>query len=362
MLAGLLLTAFLSGLTALVSAGGVSVCLRAGKSCVCGRRFDLTVEVTRTSPFFLGGLELDLISRSVVSGTEEQQHVFLKFGGGTLNLFRVPVDTKMCGEKNFRVREVFLYDALRLFRIPLTGQEAETDLIIYPYSLDLGITLQSVLDRYQSGDHYDPYRRGEDVSEVHDLRDYAAGDPLQAIHWKLSAKSDKLIVREFGHPVNYQLILMYDLYPGAGERAGRDAEYRSAILSLVSSISQGLLRQGVPHYVGVQIDGEQKCLLVDSEETFADMLRRLMHYPAGRDTEENVLSFLRQNLYERFSRVVYVTGFYEEGLLAQIGGLVGLTVIETSDEENSGTQEIGKGMLISLSMDKLRETRQTLYI
>lgn len=45
-----------------------------------------------------------------------------------------------------------------------------------------------------------PDRRGSDLTEPFRLREYAPGDSLRQIHWKLSSKLDRLVIREPGMP------------------------------------------------------------------------------------------------------------------------------------------------------------------
>ena len=53
-------------------------------------------------------------------------------------------------------------------------------------------------------------RRGEDRSEMFQLREYRAGDDIRQIHWKLSAKTDELILREASQPESRELLLFWD--------------------------------------------------------------------------------------------------------------------------------------------------------
>lgn len=59
-------------------------------------------------------------------------------------------------------------------------------------------------------DSYAEGMRGDDYSEVLLLRDYAEGDSLKQIHWKLSGKLDRLIVREASMPVQRSLLICMD--------------------------------------------------------------------------------------------------------------------------------------------------------
>ncbi|MBO5897444.1 MAG: DUF58 domain-containing protein, partial [Clostridia bacterium] len=50
-----------------------------------------------------------------------------------------------------------------------------------------------------------------DRSEVRDVRDYRPGDPLKDVHWKLSSKSEELLVRDFSGGSSDRTILYCDL-------------------------------------------------------------------------------------------------------------------------------------------------------
>ena len=53
-------------------------------------------------------------------------------------------------------------------------------------------------------------RPGGGPGEDYDLRPYRPGDPLRAVHWKLSAKADELVVRETLEPLPLEVVLTYD--------------------------------------------------------------------------------------------------------------------------------------------------------
>lgn len=57
-----------------------------------------------------------------------------------------------------------------------------------------------------------PKKGGDDGSEVFEVRAYRDGDPLQRVHWKLTAKTGEMLVREFSLPKREVLLLQVDLY------------------------------------------------------------------------------------------------------------------------------------------------------
>ena len=59
-------------------------------------------------------------------------------------------------------------------------------------------------------ENYAPDRTGYDLAEVYALREYAPGDSLRQMHWKLSSKLDKLVVREPSLPVRRSVLVFWE--------------------------------------------------------------------------------------------------------------------------------------------------------
>ena len=76
---------------------------------------------------------------------------------------------------------------------------------IDPATRTFPVEIQTVLTRSNLDDctEYAPDQKGADRTETMQIRDYVPGDPLQQIHWKLSTKLDRLIVRDPAQPVPY---------------------------------------------------------------------------------------------------------------------------------------------------------------
>lgn len=80
------------------------------------------------------------------------------------------------------------------------------------------------LSRFQAR-AYRP-KHGGGFSEIHDMREYRPGDSMRDIHWKLSAKTDKLIVREAEEPNRGLIVLSFDF---SGSRAQLDSTLRQLL-------------------------------------------------------------------------------------------------------------------------------------
>lgn len=73
---------------------------------------------------------------------------------------------------------------------------------------------------FGEAESYDDFQPGTDVSQIFDVREYRPGDRLQRIHWKLSAKSDGLLVREDSQPLACAVVFCWTCCHRWQEKAG----------------------------------------------------------------------------------------------------------------------------------------------
>lgn len=120
--------------------------------------------------------------------------------------------TDHCGVLRIRVQKPRVYDLMGLVRLPI-DRDREFSTVIRPVALKPA-QLPELGNRVSVS--WRP-RRGGGYSENHELRLYRPGDSLQHIHWKLSAKTGKLILREAMEAHQSRMLLLLDLSGTAAE-------------------------------------------------------------------------------------------------------------------------------------------------
>ena len=133
---------------------------------------------------------------------------------GTVRILKPgqPLPTDTCGRLEIRQAKAWICDYLGLYRFPLR-KKAEIFVYIQPNTEPIIPTPDfAVLPPRQ----WKP-KPGGGFAENHELRLYRPGDNLQQIHWKLSAKTGNLILREAMDPVHQPLRLTLDLCGTAEE-------------------------------------------------------------------------------------------------------------------------------------------------
>lgn len=119
-------------------------------------------------------------------------------------------------------------------------------------------------------------RPGGGPGEDYDPRPYRPGDPINTIHWKLSAKRDEPIVRETLEPVVRRPLITLDRM-GTPDQLDRR-------LDILSGVARGLLEADRPFRL-VTLDGESGELTgweIENGEDWQSCLHALLSTPAPR--------------------------------------------------------------------------------
>ena len=114
--------------------------------------------------------------------------------------------TEHCGQLLCRPEKCYIYDYLMLFRVKARHQEAAS-LVVLPKPVQTAVP--GKLERFMS-QSWRP-KPGGGFAENHEMRQYRPGDSMNQVHWKLTAKTGKLMVREAMEPVRRRLLLTLEL-------------------------------------------------------------------------------------------------------------------------------------------------------
>ena len=101
--------------------------------------------------------------------------------------------TSGCGRLEISARGLWCYDLLCLLRLPCHRPESAFCTIL---PCDTAPANAPDIESALESDKSLTPKPGGGYSEDHELRDYRPGDPMRAMHWKLSSKMDSPIIRE----------------------------------------------------------------------------------------------------------------------------------------------------------------------
>ena len=206
--------------------------------------------------------------------TGEQTRAELRFppgfiGGGekTLN-----VATAHCGTVRLRP-EIRVQDLFGLWQSePLACEEEYVTAA--PKLTPPQIVLTDNTAVQSDSEKYSQNRPGSDPSETFAIREYVPGDPIRQIHWKLSQKTDQLMMRELGLPIATQILLIFRNL--RMEKETVPPETANAMAEAFLSVSYALQSEGLVHTAAFAENGRFVLMSVESELDLHEMQERFL--------------------------------------------------------------------------------------
>ncbi len=237
-----------------------------------GQSVPSVVRLTNGGVLPLPRVALRLTCRNLRTGEEIAQEIALSLLPKETREAAFRLDCPHCGSVRLEAAEIMVYDLFGLARRkePCT---ADTEFTVLPALFQPEIVLRDSAAALPDSDVYAADHPGNDPGETFAVREYVPGDALRKIHWKLSEKTDRLMVREFGLPVVNEVLLLLETAGSAG------AEVTDAITEVFASVSRALLTQGCTHQIGWQGAEGFTLQTVSDEQEFDAMLEALLRLP-----------------------------------------------------------------------------------
>lgn len=171
-----------------------------------------------------------------LTGEENTLEFISGLGPGSSSVRDFLLESRHCGRIYLYVQSVKVLDYFGLFamKVPL---KAAARITMLPELFSCDVQTNPVC---AVSDEDSAARRGDDRTEVFQLREYQTGDDIRQIHWKLSSKLDKLILREPSQSVSRSLLVFWD------KREQTEPEKMDAMAEVTASVCQALCDIGVP--------------------------------------------------------------------------------------------------------------------
>ncbi|MDE6834746.1 MAG: DUF58 domain-containing protein [Ruminococcus sp.] len=237
--------------------------------------FPVQLCVTNDSIFPIGKAEAHIEYYNIFNNQINEFELMFPLQAKNTQRVTFQLSSKYCGILKIRSAHIDIYDPLRLFRFR-TGMNITAEIAVLPEIHEVNGTISYTDRETEESSIFSENTAGDDPSEVFDLRDYAIGDKLNRIHWKLSSKKDDLIVKDYSLPVDVPCMLFLNL------RCYEDSEYTlpvfDTLVETLISISQFLIENERIHTI-VFYNARMKEfseISITSQEVLAETVRNLI--------------------------------------------------------------------------------------
>lgn len=249
-----LLTTFV--LMKLVSANFSQKTLRAEK----GTRFDIAISVRNR--FILPCVPMELVCGlpDEDSGVVAEKKIFATLPPlGKSNLM-MSCQNRYRGKYRFDIKKISVFDPLRIIRLTKKGK-SEMDAVFVPRRLEIPDITDFCDSENFSARQQNSAEIREDFSHV---RDYIPGENVQLVHWKLTAKQDELMIKQFDGVFDRKALILCGM--NAGEKERDPLLCTDTVIETAIAFARGFLECGIAASVEFGQTADSVCRISNQAE------------------------------------------------------------------------------------------------
>lgn len=247
--------------------------------------------------------------QAAVSNSSGKQRVKKKFRGVLLPKGEETVwltfDTRYCGTVSVSIDSIKVYDFLGIFYRRVKWKRTAQVKVMPVFELmPLEITRRT-REFQADAQEFSQEKRGDDPSEIYQVREYREKDSLKDIYWKLSAREEKLMIKERGFPLGCVVLIYIDYRKG-----DQSAEGFSKMLEAAASLSITLVSEKCIHMAAWYEEKNERVVRwrVSDEESACDMIWNLMEIQPCRDIQKERVCYDDAFRGQEFASVVTIDG------------------------------------------------------
>lgn len=168
--------------------------------------FSLEIKNSYFLPF-TGG-KISLKAQLIATGEAREMEIDLFCPQKSTYKYALSLPVAHCGIWNVSCVKAYYYDFFRIFKRKITPFKA-CYVVVMP---ETGYSLKNswnVLERLFGENEINVNSKGNNSSEVSDLRNYQPGDKLNRIHWKMSLKTNTLMTKEWAEEISRKVKIYF---------------------------------------------------------------------------------------------------------------------------------------------------------
>ena len=212
------------------------------------------------------------------------------------------VGSEYCGRIRVSVQQITLYDCFGLIGIRYACK-AVTHVTVQPDTFEPVVTLIPNPSSTDDSELYSQDRPGMDLTETYQIREYVPGDSPRQIHWKLSNKFDKLIVRDPALPITRNVLVFWERTGESG-----DPDIIDAQAEVVISLCRSLMDSGIQFNIGWNDTDRNLCILheLHDMDELVGIIPRLLRATGAKDTTSGAGLLMQTRAEALCAHMVYI--------------------------------------------------------
>ena len=207
-------------------------------------------------------------------------------------------------------------------------------------------------------------KTGSDYSDVQDFKDYTPGDSVKAIHWKLSSKTDRYIIKIGSDNTSINTLIFFNL----GKSDIYDDEklqnkVLSASVQLGFSISSKLIENGINHKICSVSQNGLEFYGIKDYDSEASAQRSILLSTVPNENKSGVKYLLSDPQVRDYAKIICICcedNTNEAEHLALYADVT--TIVISNNASNITTSRNSEAKVIKLPLENINETQYNIEI
>lgn len=305
-----------------------------------GSAVSLRFNIKNLSFVALPALRTEVIYTTPFSDEIEKTEVTFPLHALTKQTAYFDINSNHLGTVKLYIGDIIFSDYFRLFNLKLKVRK-EFEITFLPDIKPLTIDIRPNTLLGVDSDVFSKTKKGDDPSEVFAIRDYVGGDKLNRIHWKLSSKTDNIMVKDYSLPINNNIAIVAEIASTKDENALDDID---TVIETVFSISNSLCEAEIMHKI-CWYDKKTEQFFSEEVKTTSEMFAALGLMLASKVGDSwNSMAFWKQD-GDVCSHLAYVTALPVDDAISDLGEISYATYYSIITVGNEGVTATPSGIM-----------------
>lgn len=272
-------------------------------------------------PVFLGKGEI--FWKNSFTGEKGRIPVSFSLGGRKKTEIGFQARSSWCGCIHFQTSKWKCSDFFGMVSRAKKGN-AEACTVIMPgkQNMDFSFLTREGFD--MESFRYSGNRPGDDPGETFDIREYREGDSIRQIHWKLTGKMDRLMIREKSFPVDDTVLILADAF-----LEEKNPVIAQTLAEVFSAVLESFMEQGISCQAGVYDESTKHFYIekIRTQEDYENILYLFLRHGGEGKSPRTITEYLQNPGPQNFANYIYITGTLEDSMLRQLSSRGEVTIV-----------------------------------
>jgi len=263
-----------------------------------------SVNVRLYNPTFFPAMRVccDVIVQNQLNRESQKQRITTWIMPKSSQNTPLRVGSEYCGRMRIWVSKITLYDCFGIFGVSFNC-DGVAHMTVQPDTFEPVIKMASHISSSDDSESYSQECPGSDTTETFQIREYVIGDSPRQVHWKLTNKFDRLIVRDPGLPISKDVMVFWERTGEGDNPALIDAQ-----AEVVISLCRSLIDNGIQFVMGWNDTDRNLCIThrIRDLDEFVAIIPRLLRATGSRNGVSGAALLMQTKPEALCAHMVYI--------------------------------------------------------